>query len=188
MACYFHGSVFCQLLAWQRFSMGALSPRRRRCSSALQKEFRVLATMFFYGLLLWHRGTIRSASKRLFLPTFSGKTEKVGLRSNGCGVAAKEAVSVNSDKRANVGIGPYGRREFWHNRKSRPPEAQLRCCRKGGSPVNSDKRTDRVVSPYVLSRAGKGMNRPRVFGVIRRSDVCRKILSAAAKPRRFSHT
>ena len=28
----------------------------------------------------------------LFLPTFSGKTEKVGLRSNSCGLAVKMAV------------------------------------------------------------------------------------------------
>ena len=28
--------------------------------------------------------------QRLFLPTFSGKTEKVGLRSNSCGVTARE--------------------------------------------------------------------------------------------------
>ena len=33
-----------------------------------------------------------NASWRIFLPTFSGKTEKVGLRSNGCSVTAKEAV------------------------------------------------------------------------------------------------
>ena len=30
--------------------------------------------------------------QRLFLPTFSGKAEKVGLRSNGYGVAVKMAV------------------------------------------------------------------------------------------------
>ena len=30
--------------------------------------------------------------QRLFLPTFSGKTEKVGLRSNGCGITAIEEV------------------------------------------------------------------------------------------------
>ena len=39
--------------AWQRFSMGALSPRRRRCSLDLQRDFRVLAAMYFYGLILW---------------------------------------------------------------------------------------------------------------------------------------
>ncbi len=37
--------------------------------------------------------------KRIFLPTFSGKTEKVGLRSNSHSVTAKKAVSVKSDKR-----------------------------------------------------------------------------------------
>ena len=59
MACHFHGSVFCHLPAWKLLSMRALSPRRRRCSSALQRDYRVLAAAFFYGLILWHRGTIR---------------------------------------------------------------------------------------------------------------------------------
>ena len=53
MCCCFYGSVFYHLLAWQQFSMGALSPRRRRCSIALQRDSRALAAMFFYGLLLW---------------------------------------------------------------------------------------------------------------------------------------
>ena len=34
--------------------------------------------------------------QRLFLPTFSGKTEKVGLRSNSCGVAAFNSSSGES--------------------------------------------------------------------------------------------
>ena len=49
----FHSRVFYHLPARQRFSMGALSPRRRRCSSDLQRDFRVLAAMFFCGVLLW---------------------------------------------------------------------------------------------------------------------------------------
>ena len=53
MARYFHGRVFCSFLAWQLFPMGALSPRRRRCSPVLQKVYRVLAATFFYGLILW---------------------------------------------------------------------------------------------------------------------------------------
>ena len=48
-----HGSVFCQLPARQLLPMGALSPRRRRCSAALQRDSRVLAAMFFYGLIQW---------------------------------------------------------------------------------------------------------------------------------------
>ena len=32
---------------------GSVVPRRRRCSSALQRVYRVLAAMFFYGLILW---------------------------------------------------------------------------------------------------------------------------------------
>ena len=50
--------------------------------------------------------------------------------------------SVKPDKRADVGIGPYGRREFWRNRKSRPSETQLRCRRKHGSSVKPDRRAD----------------------------------------------
>ena len=36
-----------------------------------------------------------------------------------------------------------------------PPEARLRPCRKRGSPVNPDRRADRIVRPYILSRTGK---------------------------------
>ncbi len=36
-----------------------------------------------------------------------------------------------------------------------PPEARLRPCRKRGNPVNPDRRADRIVRPYILSRAGK---------------------------------
>ena len=94
MACHFHGGVFCRLLARQLPPMGALSPSRRRCSVALQKDSRVLAAAFFDGVILWHRGTIRFASKRLFLPTFSGATEKVGRRRHRCGVGANSAPPV----------------------------------------------------------------------------------------------
>ena len=53
---------------------------------------------------------------------------------------------------------------FWRNTKSRPPEAQLRCCRKRGSPVKPDKRADRGVLPYMLcskdaARSCSGANR-----------------------------
>ena len=44
---------------------------------------------------------------RIFLPTFSGATEKVGLRSNSCSVTAKEAVPVNPDNRAVSVVRPY---------------------------------------------------------------------------------
>ena len=36
-----------------------------------------------------------------------------------------------------------------------PPEARLRPCRKRGNPANPDRRADRIVRPYILSRAGK---------------------------------
>ena len=39
---------------------------------------------------------------------------------------------------------------FWCSRKSRPPEAQLQCHCKIGTPVKPDKRADRVVRPYKL--------------------------------------
>ena len=73
--------------------MGALSPRRRRCSSVLQKESRAGRNVLLRGSFCGLRyNPIRI--QRLFLPTFSGKTEKVGLRSNGCGVAALTAPAV----------------------------------------------------------------------------------------------
>ena len=148
----FHGSVFCHPLAWQLFPMGALSPRRRRCSVDLQRVYRVLAAMFFYGVLLWlavqsdpysaplfayffwqdrrnqianqrsvcnlertsngtdetcrlRRGEgLREAPRAQALRRAIGLAERMqseaslgvcedeGLRSNGCGVTAKEAV------------------------------------------------------------------------------------------------
>ena len=94
-----HGSVFYHLHARQLFSMGALSPRRRRVVQ-LCREIPVcwpqcFSTGLFSGL---RYNPIRV--QRLFLPTFSGKTEKVGLRSNSRGVTATTAVPVNTDKRA----------------------------------------------------------------------------------------
>ena len=94
MRAAFHGSVFYHLPAQQLLPMGALSPRRRRCSVALQRDFRVLAAAFFDGVILWHRSTIRFASRRIFLPTFSGATEKVGRRRHSCGVTANSAPPV----------------------------------------------------------------------------------------------
>ena len=55
---------------------GSVVPRRRRCSSALQKAFRVLAAMFFYGVILWHRGTTRSASSVSFCILFLTSQKK----------------------------------------------------------------------------------------------------------------
>ena len=39
---------------------------------------------------------------------------------------------------------------FWQGRKSGPAERRLQCHYKRGSPVNPDKRADRVVHPYKL--------------------------------------
>ena len=102
MACHFHGSVFCHLLAWKLLSMGALSPRRRRCSSALQKVYRVLAAAFFEGVLLW--------------------------------------LAVQSDPLP----APLFAHFFWRNRKSGSAKQRLQCHCNRGSPVNPDKRADRV--------------------------------------------
>ena len=99
MARYFHGRVFCSFLAWQLFPMGALSPRRRRCSVALQRDSRVLAAAFFYGLLLWHRGTIRSASSVSFCILFLTSQKKY---------AAGGTVAVLPRQRKSGEIGQAG--------------------------------------------------------------------------------
>ena len=67
---------------------------------------------------------------RIFLPTFSGATEKVGRRRHSSGVAARTAVPVKPDRRADMGIGPYRGGKSWRSRKSGPPEARLQCNRK----------------------------------------------------------
>ena len=46
-------------------------------------------------------------TKRFFLPTFSGATEKVGRRRHSCGFAGRTAVPVNAGKRADRVVGPY---------------------------------------------------------------------------------
>ena len=57
-------------------SDGSVVPRRRRCSSALQRDFRVLAAAFFYGLILWHCGTIRFVPSASFCPLFLARQKK----------------------------------------------------------------------------------------------------------------
>ena len=88
----------------------------------------------------------------LFFPFFSGKTEKNGPAERQLRCHRERGSPVKPDKRADVhphgvgrirsppssltaalAIGPYGRREFWHSRKSKPPEAQLRPRRKFGT-------------------------------------------------------
>ena len=122
MAHYFYSSVFCSFPARQLFPMGALFPRRRRCSIDLQRDFRVLAAAFFYGLILWLAVQSDSHPAPLFSPFFSGKAEKNG-----------------------------------------PPEAQLRCRRERGSPVNPDKRGRQGRLPlqrYPKSRQDAASPRP----------------------------
>ena len=141
MANYFHGRVFCHLPAWKLLSMRALSPRRRRCSPVLQRDSRVLAAMFFYGVLLWHCGTTRSVSKRLFLPTFSGKAEKVGLRSNGCGVTAKEASPVPTGQ-----TGRQSRRPLQAAVQNRPRSNSCGFTAFSGTPVKMDEHIQKAAS------------------------------------------
>ena len=57
-------------------SDGSVVPRRRRCSPVLQRDSRVLAAAFFYGLILWHCGTIRFASGVSFCILFLTSQKK----------------------------------------------------------------------------------------------------------------
>ena len=107
MARYFHGRVFCSFLAWQLFPMGALSPRRRRVVQ-ICRQFIVCwpqrsSTGSFCGL---RYNPIRI--QRLFLPTFSGKTEKVGPRSDGCDVAAFNSSPVQTGMQKSRRSGRNG--------------------------------------------------------------------------------
>ena len=87
-------ACFTIFLAWKLFPMGALFPRRRRCSSALQRDSRVLAAMFFYGLILWHRGTIRSASSASFCILFLTSQKQYARRATVTVSLLKTAVPV----------------------------------------------------------------------------------------------
>ena len=101
-----HGSVFCHLPARQLLSMGALSPRRRRCSSALQRDSRVLAAMFFYGLILWHRGTIRFASSVSFCILFLTSQKKYARGATVTVSLLKTAVPVPTGQAGRCGHRP----------------------------------------------------------------------------------
>ena len=122
VACCFHGRVLCHLPAWQLVPMGALSPRRRRCSYRFVGRFPCAGRSV---LLRGHSVALRYNPirfQRLFLPTFSGKTEKVGLRSNGY------SVSVNNGTPVPTG-GVYI--TFWHmdriiNRQSAAASSETR--------------------------------------------------------------
>ena len=62
--------------ARQLFPMGALSPRRRRCSLDLQRDFRVLAAMFFCGLILWLAVQSNLHLSASFCPLFLARQKK----------------------------------------------------------------------------------------------------------------
>ena len=116
MCCYHHSRVFCHLPARQLFPRGALSPRRRRCSSVLQKESRAGRNVLLRGSFCGLRyNPIRF--QRLFLPTFSGKTEKVGLRSNSCGVAAFNSSSGESGQTGGQSCPPLQAAVQHHRRR-----------------------------------------------------------------------
>ena len=91
---------------------GSVVPRRRRCSIALQKEFRVLAAAFFYGVLLWHRGTIRFVSSASFCPLFLAQQKKW---------VCEATVAVSLQPRKSGESGQKGRQSL---RRRTPP---LRC-------------------------------------------------------------
>ena len=111
MACHFHGSVFCHLLARQLLSMGALSPRRRRCSSALQKVYRVLAAAFFEGVLLW----LAVQSDPLPAPLFAHffwRSRKSGSPKAQLQCNCQNGSPVKPDKRTARGPAANSRRQF----------------------------------------------------------------------------
>ena len=118
--------------------MGALSPRRRRCSPVLQRDSRVLAAAFFYGLILWHRGTIRFASSVSFCILFLTSQKKYA-----CG--------------ATAAASPYQRHSGETGQKGRCPHRSLQTYPKfnlGG------------LYPQGVCRINgtSGVGRPRAFG------------------------
>ena len=147
----FHGSVFCHPLAWQLFPMGALSPRRRRCSLDLQRDFRVLAAMFFCGLILWlavqsdphpaplfahffwqdKRNQIANQRSVCNLERTSNGTDETcrlrrgeGLREAPRAQALRRAIGLAERMQSEASLGVC---------EDEPPEAQLRCCRINGN-------------------------------------------------------
>ncbi len=85
--------------------------------------------------------------QRLFLPTFSGKAEKVGLRSNRCGVTATTAVPVPTGN-----VGPTESSAPTRRHAESSVKQHLRPCRKFGVsganrkiPVNTAVHVDKTV-------------------------------------------
>ena len=111
VACCFHGRMLCHLPAWQLVPMGALSPRRRRCSSALQKVYRVLAAAFFEGVLLWLAVQSDPLPAPLFAHFFwqdrKSGSPKAQLQCN-----CQNGSPVKPDKRTARGPAANSRRQF----------------------------------------------------------------------------
>ena len=85
--------------------------------------------------------------QRLFLPTFSGKAEKVGLRSNSCGVTATTAVPVPTGN-----VGPTESSAPTRRHAESSAQKRQRPCRKFGVsgasrkiPVNTAVHVDKTV-------------------------------------------
>ena len=117
---------------------GSVLPRRRRCSSALQRGFRVLAAIFFYGLLLWHRGTIRSASSVSFCILFLTSQKKYAAG------GTVTASLLKTEPPVAAGKGP-----MWASAPTRcyaepSAEQQPRPHCKFGTPVPTGKRDSRA--------------------------------------------
>ena len=55
---------------------GSVVPRRRRCSPALQRDSRVLAAMFFYGLIQWLAVQSDPHLSASFCPLFLARQKK----------------------------------------------------------------------------------------------------------------
>ena len=111
MRCCFHSSVFCHLFARQLLPMGALSPRRRRCSIDLQRVYRVLAAAFFYGVLLW----LAVQSDPLPAPLFAHffwQDRKSGSAKRRLRCHRERGSPVKTDKRTARGPAANSRRQF----------------------------------------------------------------------------
>ena len=79
--CHSHRSRFTPVLARQRLSLLSVVPIQAARSSMWRGDCRVVAGTLDSGTCRHAEAECTTRLQRLFLPTFSGKTEKVGLRS-----------------------------------------------------------------------------------------------------------
>ena len=111
--------------AWQRFSMGALSPHRRRCSQVLQRDSRVLAAAFFYGVILWLAVQSDPRPAPLFAHFFwQDRRNQIANQRSVCNL---ERTSNGTDETCRLRRG-----EGCGVCEDESPKAQLQChCKKG---------------------------------------------------------